>query len=55
MHQLCGDYFQKLILSINYDKFSYENLLKQEELLNNMVKGAIMKHDDILKICNSRL
>ncbi len=55
VHQLCGDYFQKLILSINYDKFSYENLLKQEELLNNMVKGAIMKHDDILKICNSRL
>jgi len=52
VYQICGDYFQKLILSLNNDKLSYENLLKQEELLNNTVKDAIIKHDDILKICN---
>lgn len=55
VYQICGDYFQKLILSLNNDKLSYENLLKQDELLNNTVKNAIIKHDDILKICNSRL
>lgn len=55
VYQICGNYFQKLILSINSDKLSYENLLNQEELLNNTVKDAIIKHDNILKFCDYKL